>query len=108
MPKFRKKPVTIEARQISAVHDDGVEGEELDSNTASIATISGWMMAYGFRGFRVWGASGPFGLAIQTLEGEMVAIPGDWIIREPYATDDRKFYPCKPDIFEATYERADA
>lgn len=43
-------------------------------------------------------------LVIRTLEGEMKAKPGDWIIREPFATDDRKFYPCKPDIFAATYE----
>lgn len=39
-------------------------------------------------------------LYIPTLEGEMVARPGDWIIRG--VADE--FYPCKPDIFEATYE----
>ena len=35
----------------------------------------------------------------------MLASNGDWIIREPFPTDDRKFYPSKPDIFEATYKR---
>lgn len=44
------------------------------------------------------------GIAIITREGEMKASPGDWIIKEPNPTDDRKFYPCKPDIFAATYE----
>jgi hypothetical protein len=37
---------------------------------------------------------------IQTLEGEMTARPGDWIIRGVRG----EFYPCKPDIFAATYE----
>lgn len=39
-------------------------------------------------------------LAIQTLEGTMRANPGDWIIKGVKG----EFYPCKPDIFEATYE----
>lgn len=41
-------------------------------------------------------------LAIQTLEGQMVARPGDWIIKGVKG----EIYPCKPDIFEATYEPA--
>jgi hypothetical protein len=43
-------------------------------------------------------------LIIKTKEGEMKADIGDCIIKEPFSTDDRKFYPCKPDIFEKTYE----
>ena len=39
-------------------------------------------------------------LYIPTLEGIMTAKPGDWIIRGVKG----EFYPCKPDIFEATYE----
>jgi hypothetical protein len=38
----------------------------------------------------------------------MKAFPGDWIIKEPFPTTDRKFYPCKRDIFEKTYESLDA
>ena len=38
--------------------------------------------------------------AIETLEGTMWAQPGDWVI----AGVQGEFYPCKPDIFEATYE----
>jgi hypothetical protein len=39
-------------------------------------------------------------LHIPTLEGTMTARPGDWIIKGVQG----EFYPCKPDIFEATYE----
>jgi hypothetical protein len=42
-------------------------------------------------------------MLIRTLEGEMRADPGDWIIRGVQG----EFYPCKPDIFEATYEPAE-
>ena len=39
-------------------------------------------------------------LMIQTLEGKMKASPGDWIITGVHGEK----YPCKPDIFEKTYE----
>ncbi|WP_306542745.1 hypothetical protein [Anaerotignum sp.] len=39
-------------------------------------------------------------LMIQTLEGNMKASPGDWIITGVHGEK----YPCKPDIFEKTYE----
>jgi hypothetical protein len=42
------------------------------------------------------------GLKIFTLEGEMLASPGDWIIKGVKG----EFYPCKPDIFAATYDPA--
>jgi hypothetical protein len=45
-----------------------------------------------------------FSISIETKEGTMKAFPNDWIIREPFPTGDRDFYPCKPDIFEMTYE----
>jgi hypothetical protein len=44
------------------------------------------------------------GLTISTLEGDMRASFGDWIIKGVRG----EFYPCKPDIFEATYEPAAA
>jgi len=37
---------------------------------------------------------------IHTLEGDMCALPGDWIIRGIKG----EFYPCKPEIFQQTYE----
>lgn len=39
-------------------------------------------------------------ILIRTLEGTMTANPGDWIIKGV----NGEFYPCKPDIFEKTYE----
>lgn len=42
-------------------------------------------------------------LMIQTLEGNMKADPGDWIITGIHGEK----YPCKPDIFEKTYEPVD-
>ncbi len=44
------------------------------------------------------------GIHISTLEGDMIASPGDWIIRGVAG----EFYPCKPDIFEQTYEQVEA
>jgi len=44
------------------------------------------------------------GLIIETLEGTMTASRGDWIIRGVKG----EIYPCKPDIFEATYESEEA
>ncbi len=40
---------------------------------------------------------------IRTLEGEFGAAPGDWIIKGVKG----EFYPCKPDIFAATYEKVE-
>lgn len=99
--RYRKKPVVIEAIRIET-GIDALEGR-LDANTASHALIAGWMMGNGFRGFRVIGNHAPYGIAIETLEGEMIASPGDYIIRGVQG----EFYPCKPDIFEATYEKVD-
>lgn len=81
---FRKRPVVIEAVQF-----DG-------SNALDIVR---WMgaryVSTGINGDR---------LVIVTLEGDMTASVGDWIIKGVQG----EFYPCKPDIFEATYETAPA
>ena len=87
MAKFRKKPVVIEAMQYT--------GQE------ALNTVFNWV-AQESRG----GASGRVlyereaELHILTLEGEMHVSVGDWIIKGVKG----EFYPCKPDIFEATYE----
>lgn len=47
-------------------------------------------------------------LKIPTLEGEMICSIGDYLIVEPFPTDWRKLYPCKPSIFNQTYELLDA
>lgn len=41
-----------------------------------------------------------YSVIIETLEGNLYARQGDWIIRGV----NGEFYPCKPDIFEKTYE----
>lgn len=82
MPKFRKKPVIVEAVMWT--------GE----NLAEIRDfLNGTPWTYGIDV-----------ISIPTREGIMDANIGDYIIKEPFATDNRKFYPCKPDIFEQTYE----
>jgi hypothetical protein len=83
MSKFRKKPVEIEARQL------------LNDNAGEIAL---WCFGT-VRGGPKGGSRGGTVL-IETLEGVMTAQPGDWVIEGVHG----EFYPCKPDIFDATYE----
>jgi len=98
MSKFRKKAVEIEAIQwdgnTNKQQIDAFVGRtlntELESETAYLAGV----------------APPIFSLLIETKEGVMKAFKGDWIIKEPFPTGDRDFYPCKPDIFEKTYEPA--
>lgn len=85
MPKFRKKPVVIEAWQWNGSEDDpGVcarcpMSDEQKVRRAHLHTVH---------------------------QGQMVELAiGDWIIPEP---DGEHFYPCKPDIFAATYEPVEA
>jgi len=80
MPKFRKKPVVIEAVEF-------VIGEQPGELAADV--VSG----------KIRYAENDT-MLIETLEGVMSAQPGDWIIRGVKG----ELYPCKPDIFEATYE----
>ena len=83
MPQYRKKPVVIEAM--------------LNDGTAAQADkIREWT---GNKLLDHWD-HGQVSFAIKTLEGVMTASPGDWIIK---GVQD-ELYPCKPDIFEATYE----
>jgi len=86
MPKFRKKPVVIEAVQFIP--------EDVYGVLSFLDGCNGWHME---------GGEGK-GIVIPTLEGEHVASPGDWIIRGVKG----EYYPCKPDIFALTYEPADA
>ncbi len=85
MPKYRKKPVVIEARQLTP---------------ESLRDIKRWIGAPA----RIYTDGVPLGalikLAIDTLDGVMLADFGDWIIKG-VAGD---FYPCPPEIFAVTYE----
>jgi len=77
--KFRKRPVVVEAMRLTDKSMPDV-----------IAWCSGRLDQFG----------DSWGVTIPTLEGRMMADPGDWIIRGVKG----EFYPCKPDIFELTYE----
>ena len=84
MSKYRKRPVVIDA----AIWD----GHTLP-DLPGFDDIAWSFPDAGAAGFT-------HALEIRTLEGNMYAAPGDWIIRGVRG----EFYPCKPDIFEATYE----
>lgn len=90
MPKFRKKPVVIEAWQVPAI------GEYSPDTPAWLlqAVVSSKIES-------VKPADGA--LLIHTLEGVMRADVGDWVIQGVKG----ELYPCKPDIFAATYEAAE-
>ena len=76
MPYFTKKPITIEARQYTR---NGLEAEEVSEWCGGVQTDDGCI--------------------IYTLEGDHLASYGDWVIKGVKG----EFYPCKPEIFEATY-----
>ncbi|APH50416.1 hypothetical protein M3616_13165 [Bacillus velezensis] len=85
MAKYRKKPVEIEA----------VKFEDTTESISAIAELSRDRL------IRVDYRQKPVVMYIPTLEGVMVAQVGDYIIRGIAG----ELYPCKPDIFEKTYER---
>lgn len=83
--KFRKKPVVIEAHQWNP-----------DERPSLIPSWLWDRLALNPERFdRETGT-----VTIRTLEGDMKAVPGDWIIKGVKG----ELYPCKPDIFAATYE----
>jgi len=86
--KFRKKPVTVEAVQWFR-HGDSPEVREPTPMEYDMLNLL----------VRMLEGEGPFGI-IQTLEGPHIVSPGDWVITGVAGEK----YPCKPDIFEATYE----
>ena len=93
MAKFRKKPVVIEA-----VQWDGLNLEEVKnfvSDNAYYATNDAAWKANVFRPIT--------NITIHTLEGDMKVSENDYIIKGV----DGEFYPCKPDIFEKTYEKVE-
>lgn len=86
MSKFRKKPVVIEAIRFT-----GHNGDEalLWCRSEDVSL-----------GFSPNADEPDTHMSIETLEGEMRVSPGDWIIRGVKG----ELYPCKPDIFDMTYE----
>lgn len=89
--KYRKKPVVIDARRWPDDQDDNAAGQR---------KVVTWI---DLNGGECRAFLGDGRLRIQTLEGQMIAEIGDWIIKGVKG----EFYPCKPAIFEMTYEAAD-
>lgn len=83
--RYRKKPVVVEAIQFQ---DDADTLVAINEELGLDPTIGTYEL-------------GRPQIVIETLEGEMRAEVGDYIIKGVKG----EFYPCKPDIFEATYER---
>jgi len=82
MPKkYRKKPIIVEAKQFTIETKD---------------QVFNWINCNRFADL----IDGEPVLIIATLEGDMTTRLGDWVIKGI----DGEFYPCKPDIFEKTYE----
>lgn len=91
--RYRKRPVEVDAVRFSARITDRQEFPD-------------WLTEARCDGKVVYHAqiNGPGYLIIHTLEGKMRAEQDDWIIRGVKG----EIYPCKPDIFEMTYERVGA
>lgn len=102
MPKFRKKPVVIEAEQVPP---DLFSGDPASNARAMLAAEEQWRAFAGLVADNWKWRGGPTapGVVIPTLEGDHLASPGDWIIKGV----NGEFYPCKPDIFEKTYEQVE-
>jgi len=99
MTKYRKKPIVIEAVRWNGKNErEMFEFLELNSSEKFIVSDG--------KHFYIDHNKVKGGLIIKTSEGDMRANKGDYIIKEPF-DKERKFYPCKPDIFEATYEPVD-
>ena len=102
--RFQKRPVEVEAMQWL--------GAPSPSILPSATRVIDWVLANGGTARyieaqvetkllgKVVRPAMPEHLAIDTLEGTMRALPGDYIIRGVQG----EFYPCKPDIFRATYD----
>lgn len=102
--QWRKKPVVIEARQMIGTPVDCMQ-------------VADWVKDSGYPWLRgnalepetlegdkgIWIDPEDGFLVIRTLEGDMKVTTGDYIIKGVAG----EFYPCKPDIFLATYEKVD-
>ena len=86
MAKYRKRPVVIEAEQFTDQNKD---------------MIYNWATSIRGNVTHSWDNKGQPILLIPTLEGEMICSLGDYLIKGIQG----ELYPCKPDIFEQTYEK---
>ena len=85
MAQYRKKPVVIEAIQFNGKNAEEIE--QWSNNNVKSGPVSEDTLSRAY-------------LKIETLEGTMTAKPNDYVIKGV----NGEFYPCKPDIFEKTYD----
>lgn len=106
---YRKKPIEIKAWKVDDINRaavaDGWAGmpqeiiDDHDHRADDSPNKGGWIFDCLEDGV------GPRrGIYVPTLEGSLFAAPGDWIIQGIAG----EFYPCKPDIFAATYEAVES
>jgi hypothetical protein len=93
MARYRKKPVVIEAFRLGEDVCEQWFRDEAKLGRVKLYAKDGWPYAGGNE-FSIWAAS------IETLEGTMTAIAGDWIIRGTKG----ELYPCEHEIFRQCYE----
>lgn len=92
--KYRKKPVVIDAFQLPLTRPT-------ESDDSAIGHAAVWLFLESCKGWKIANELGE--ITIPTLEGDHKASLGDYIIKGIKG----EFYPCKPDIFEATYEKVE-
>lgn len=97
MPRYRKKPVIVEAVRFGG--PGGIAGVGFEDCPAWLAEA---MRKPEHEAGAMFVEAND--LCIRTLEGVLTASPGDWIIRGTAG----EIYPCKPEIFAAIYDPADA
>jgi len=96
MAKYRKKPIVVESFQMTKEHRwDNSEWPEWLNKAWNKELSEGALWVGNFPD-----SEGTYRLCIGTLEGVHVVDYGDWIIQGVKG----ELYPCKPDIFEQTYE----
>ena len=99
MKHYQKKPIVVEAVLWTGKNEREMF-DFLTESTDQCITLED----YYFRIDLCNGGCQVGNLIIKTKEGDMKADIGDYVIKEPFPTDTRKFYPCKPDIFMSTYD----
>jgi hypothetical protein len=93
--RFRKKPIVIEAVLIGT-------NAGSTSGLACFTEMPAWLKVALEDGTVRNAVDGESGVIVRTLEGELHGRPGDWLICGVAG----ELYPCKPEIFDAIYERA--
>lgn len=102
MNKYIKKPIEVEALQI---HGNVSEIKEfIGENGDAYIDDAAWRASLEKKEYRFWDHRPRTVVLIYTLEGNMRATDGDYIIKGVKG----EFYPCRKDIFEETYELAES